>query len=528
MLFTSFEFIGFVIVLFLLYYTVFKRHQWVLLLIASIVFYALANPFYLIFIFASIFTIWFFAKRIQIITDGQKQAFENKELSKLEKKEIRTSNKRKKVKWLVLGIVINFGILIAVKYTNFFITNINGVLSAFGKEGTIGFVDIIMPLGISFYTLQVVGYLIDVYRGTTSAEKNPLKLALFVSFFPQVIQGPISKFSDLSKTLYSNHSFDSTIFFHGLQRIMWGFFKKLVIADRIMPAVLTITGDVDTYGGAYAFFGMLFYTLQLYADFTGGIDITIGVAQALGVDIKENFMRPFFSKTLKEYWRRWHITMCEWFRNYLFYPISTSNPLLSLTQKCRKAFGERVGRRIPVYISSFVVWFATGIWHGANWNFILWGLLNWAILMVGEEIEPMAERFHARFGLKNKAPFIAFQIIRTFLIVNILNLFDCFAMVGETLKAIASMFTVHNWRVIGEGALLNLGITASDYIIIIIGIAIMLVVSIFAEKTSVLNALSHKPFYARAILWGALFIAIVVFGAYGIGYDASQFIYNRF
>ena len=173
-----------------------------------------------------------------------------------------------------------------------------------------------------------------------------------------------------------------------MQRIMWGYFKKLVIADRILVAVNTIIRDPEVYQGAFALVGMLFYAFQLYADFTGGIDITIGIAQVLGIEVKENFNRPYFSKSIAEYWRRWHITLGTWFRDYLFYPISVSKPMMKVFKFTRERFGGAIGRRIPVYISTITVWFVTGIWHGASWNFIAWGMANCVVIIISQELEP--------------------------------------------------------------------------------------------------------------------------------------------
>ncbi|HOB20919.1 MAG TPA: MBOAT family O-acyltransferase, partial [Candidatus Atribacteria bacterium] len=257
-------------------------------------------------------------------------------------------------------------------------------------------------MGISFYTFQTMGYIIDVYRGKHPAERNFFKLALFVSFFPQLIQGPISRFSDLAQTLYKEHSFDSRNISFGIQRILWGYFKKVVLADRILVAVNTLIKNPDTYQGAYVLIGMLFYAYQLYADFTGGIDITIGIAQVLGIEVKENFHRPYFSKNIVEYWRRWHITMGTWFRDYLFYPLSVSKPMLNISKHSRRLFGEALGKRIPVYLSTFIVWFATGIWHGASWNFIVWGLMNCVVILISQELKPFYDWFHSRFNVAGK------------------------------------------------------------------------------------------------------------------------------
>ena len=221
-----------------------------------------------------------------------------------------------------------------------------------------------------------IGYMIDVYRGVADAEKNPFRYALFVSFFPQLVQGPISRWNDLKKSLFESHVFSWVNIQYGFERILWGYFKKMVIADRAAIGLATIQSDVSVYYGAYAFVGMLLYAIDLYADFTGGIDITIGVAQMFGITLPENFRRPFFSKSIAEYWRRWHITLCAWFKDYLFYPLSMSKWMNKVSRWLKKHVGKPVGSRFPVYFSSLTVWFVTGIWHGASWNFVVWGYTN--------------------------------------------------------------------------------------------------------------------------------------------------------
>ena len=310
MLFTSYSFLGFLLVLFLLYYLLPKKLQWPLLLVFSYLFYFFANPSYLLYILATTISVYLLACKIEKIHEEQVCYIkEHKELSKDEKKAYKGRMKSRQWKALLIGLFINLGILGVIKYTNFTIANINAVIRCFGGEKQFGFWDIALPMGISFYTFQALGYIIDVYRGTCKAEKNLFKFALFVSFFPQLVQGPISRFNDLSKTLYEEHSFDIKTVSYGLQRILWDFFKKLVIADRILVGVNAIIKNPDEYTGAYVFVGMMFYALELYADFTGGIDITIGVAEVMGIKVTENFNRPYFSKSIKEYWRRWHITM---------------------------------------------------------------------------------------------------------------------------------------------------------------------------------------------------------------------------
>ncbi len=530
MLFTSYRFLGFMVVLFGLYYFIPKKCQWMLLLIASFVFYAFAGWEYFLFMGATILTTYGAGVLIDRNHERQKRYLTEKkaELSKEEKKAYKEKQKKKRF-WLMTGcMVFNFGILAVLKYTNFAIANVNSILGWAGSENVLAMQDLILPLGISFYTFQSMGYLIDIHRGKYPAQRNVLKFALFVSFFPQLIQGPISRYDDLEKTLYVPHVFSWNTICFGLQRILWGYFKKLVIADRMLIGVNSLIQAPETYDGFYVLLGMLFYALQLYADFTGGIDITIGIAQVLGITVKENFNRPYFSKGIKEYWRRWHISLGSWFTDYLFYPISVCKPMLKCSKWSRKVFGEQIGKRVPVYAATIAVWFITGIWHGAAWNFIVWGLGNCFFIMLSQELEPLYEKFHNRFTVKDKLWFKGFQILRTFFLMCSLRMLDCYRDVPTTFRMFGSMFTKWNAGEALSTGIWNLGLDVWDYIVLLVGTFLLFMVSIIGRSGNVREKIASKNIWWSIVIFGGLFVATVLFGAYGMGYDASQFIYNQF
>jgi D-alanyl-lipoteichoic acid acyltransferase DltB (MBOAT superfamily) len=528
MLFTSYEFIAFLAIVFVLYYVVPKRAQWPLLLAFSYVFYYLADPRYLIFILVTTISTYLISIQMEKVNDAQNAylAEHKQSLSREEKKSFKAKMKAKKWRFLLVCLLLNIGILAVTKYTNFVINNINSFLSGTSK---LALVDMIVPMGISFYTFQTMGYIIDVYRGKQEAQKNPFKLALFVSFFPQLVQGPISRYGDLSETLFSEHRFDGKTVTFGLFRILWGYFKKVVIADRIITAVTTLVGSPEQYTGTYVFIAMLFYAFELYCDFTGGIDITIGIAEVMGIRVAENFNLPYFSKSIKEYWNRWHITMGTWFTDYIFYPISVSGPMLKLSKWSRTHLGDTIGKRVPVYLSSFVVWFATGIWHGAAWNFIVWGLMNFVVIMISQELEPLYAKFHNRFAVQGKAPWEAFRIVRTILLMSCIRMFDCYRNVPLTFQMVGTMFTSVKLSVFTNGSLMELGISQADYLVLVIGFFVVLGVSLYKyHRGPVREALYAKPAAVIYGVMGLLFVTILIFGAYGAGYDSSQFIYNQF
>ncbi len=530
MLFTSYEFIGFLAVVFLLYYCIPKNWQWPFLLLASYVFYFIANPVYLIYIAVTTISTWYVARMVQKKKDifEKEFALQKKQMDRQQRKEAKDTQKKKEFRLMMTALLFNIGILAVVKYTNFAISNVNAIFGAFGSDTRLSFVNIIVPMGISFYTFQSVGYLLDVYRGKYKAEQNLAKFALFVSFFPQLVQGPISRFDDLAKTLFEPHKAEWKTISYGLERILWGFFKKMVIADRMLVAVNTIIQDTEKYQGGFVFVGMLFYALELYADFTGGIDITIGIANTMGISVAENFNRPYFSKNIKGYWNRWHMTMGSWFTDYIFYPISVWSPMLKLGKTARKYLGNEIGKRVPVYLASFVVWFTTGIWHGASWNFIAWGLGNFVVIMISQELEPFYRWFHGKFNVQGKFYFRVFQVVRTILLMSCLRMFDCYRNVPLTFQMFGSIFTDFNLSAMNASAFLGLGLDGVDYLILALGTMLLITVSLIQRKGSVRGQIANLKFPLRFVIWYALFLATLLLGAYGHGYDASQFIYNQF
>ncbi|MCR4694542.1 MAG: MBOAT family protein [Pseudobutyrivibrio sp.] len=530
MLFTSYEFLGFLLAVFVIYYLLPGKAQWPFLLLASYVFYFIADPRYLIFIALTSVTTFYGAK---IISD-KKESFagwfadHKKEMEKEERKAAKAKEHKGEKKIFLAILLLNLGILAVTKYTNFTIANINSLISAFGNAEGLSFVNLVIPMGISFYTFQSMGYLIDVYNGKFPAQKNLFKFALFVSFFPQLVQGPISRYADLSQTLFEEHRANFKTISFGLERILWGFFKKLVIADRILVPVKAIIADPGSYNGFYAFAGAMFYALELYCDFTGGIDITIGVAETMGIKVTENFIRPYFSKNIKEYWNRWHITMGTWFTDYIFYPISASQFMMKVSKKSRALLGNNIGKRVPVYLSSFIVWFTTGIWHGASWNFIVWGLGNFVVIMISQELDPFYRWFHSKVNVAGTTGWKAFQIIRTVLIMSSLRMFDCYRDVPLTFKMFASIFADFRLSQLNLQAFIDMGITAQDYLVVFVGLIILFAVSMIQRSGSVREKIYGLAALPQFVIYYSLFMITIIFGAYGIGFEASQFIYNQF
>ncbi len=523
MAFTSFSFLLFAAAVIAAYYLVPQRFQWWVLLIASYAFYLTAGPEYLVFILLTTVTTYFTARHMGKALEEQDAylAAHKKEMSREEKKAYKGKVKSANRKWMIGCLVFNFGMLTLCKAA--LVEPFRAMMSGTG----LSFLSLGLPMGISFYMFQSMGYVVDVQRGTCKAEKDFFRLALFVSFFPQLVQGPISKFTQLAPTLYAPKKFDGRTVSFGLQRMLWGYFKKLVVADRIAVAIGTLKGD--EYTGVGFLLLSLFYAIQIYGDFTGGIDVTIGLAETMGISLPENFIRPYFSKNIAEYWRRWHISLGVWMREYIFYPISVSGPMRDLSKWGRAKLGS-FGKRLPVYVASIATWFVTGIWHGLNLNFVVWGLLNCFFVVLSEECVPLYEKFHARFpGLKEKKGYSVFEMLRMFWLMNIIRACDLFPDVGEYFRRVGSIFTTFNWNILFDGTMMKLGLTGLDYAVLGGSIAVLFYVSVFQEKHgSFRKALAEKPAFLRYSLIFAMFLVVILMGSYGIGYDASNFIYNQF
>lgn len=522
MQFTSYTFAFFAAVLLLVYYLVPGKWQRYVLLAASYIFYLWAGTQYLAFILFTTLTTYLASRMIGAKTDKQDEylAANKSALSKEEKKAYKAAVKKKTRAVMLLCVIANFTILAFCKGC------LTEPLHSIFKEGKLSFLTLALPIGISFYMFQSMGYVVDVYRGTVKAERNFLKLALFVSFFPQLVQGPINRYQPMTATLYGPHKFESKQVSFGLQRMLWGYFKKLVVADRIAVAVTALRGD--EYTGMFFAVMLLFYAIHIYCDFTGGIDVALGISEALGIRLTENFQRPYFARSAAEFWRRWHISLGAWLREYVFYPISVSGPMRNLSRSARNKFGPW-GKRLPLYVASIITWLVTGIWHGATPNFLLWGLFNCLAIVVSEELEPLYAKFHGRFHLKEKVWYAAFEILRTFCLMTLIRVLSIFTDIGSYFSHAFSLFTTFNPQVLWNGALLRLGLTVTDYAIIGIACAVMFWVSLCQEKGgSVREKLWQKPAALRWALFFGLFVVILLMGSYGFGYDASSFIYNRF
>ncbi len=453
----------------LVYYRVPGRMQWQVLLLAGWGFLLCQGPESLPFLLVSALTTYLSARWM-----GRRQG------------------KAARKPGLILCLAVNFGTLALCKGFGF------------------------LPLGLSFYTFQGAGYVIDVYRGKAEAENDFLRHYLFLGWFPQLIQGPISRREELH---FGIQKYSPKNLAFGFQRTLWGCFKKLVIADRIAPAVGALT---DCEGLGFLLL-TVFYAIQIYADFTGGIDMALGISQCFGISLPENFRSPFRAKNIADYWRRWHMTLGAWMKDYVFYPVSVSGPLRRLSKTARRRW-PRLGKRLPVYAATLATWVATGLWHGITPNFLTWGLLNCTVIVISQELTPLYRKFHETFHWKDKPWYGCFEIARMFLLMNLIRACDLFPNVSDYGNRIGSLLTPWRWSLV----LPDLGLTPADWWVLVLGIGVLVTAGELRQRQGSLRQLLWSRPALRDWLTFALLLALLLLGKYGPGYDAAAFIYNQF
>ena len=538
MTYTTFAFGVFAFFTVLIYYLFpVKKYQWVVLLAASFGFYLYNSYRYAFYILCTTATIYLAAKYIEDYAGRTKELAKQKkgELSRSEIKEFKKERKRKEQFVLALALILNFGILFMLKYYNFMVGGLFHLIGV--PPDQTPFIKLFLPLGISFYTFQATGYLIDVSRGLVKAERNFFKFALFVSFFPQIIQGPISEFEQLGHQLTEEHRPEWIRFKLGCQLILWGLFKKLIIADRANVFIQKCCKDYVHYDGFVVLCTALLYAVQLYTDFSGGIDISRGLAKILGIDMVDNFKRPYFSKSLGEYWRRWHITLGAWMKKYIFYTIAMSATAMKISAKIKKdgnkpsAVRSHLAKTLPSGIAIFVVFMFVGLWHGANTKYVAFGVWNGAVLMLATLLKPVLMRMNEFFHVNPEAfPWRLFCMFRTFLLVLVGYYFDiatnCSAAIDMMYR---SVFDIHM-----NVALKQLGKMfpqVQDYPILAFAVIILLVCSILQERKDAESPGELLHYHGAVLQWFAILIGIIVvaiFGIYGPGYDPADFVYMQF
>lgn len=500
MLFNTPQYLLFLPFVIFVYYFLPLKVRYIWLLFTSYYFYMQWNPLYIMLLFSCTFLTYLCGRMME-----------------------ETEKCRRKV-YFITCILLNLGILVFFKYFQFGIAILNRLLVLAHIHEISLQPDILLPVGISFYTLQALGYLIDVYRGEIYAEKNFLRYALFVSFFPQLVAGPIERSKNLLVQLYKPQSFSYENLRKGAMLVLYGLFLKMVIADRAAILVNTVYQDSETYQGFYIVVATLLFSIQIYCDFYGYSTIARGSALMLGIHLMENFDAPYLSRSVKEFWRRWHISLSGWFRDYLYIPLGGN----------RKGMLRKEGNLLTVFAVS-------GLWHGASFAFIFWGILNGVYQVIEDAFNKAGVWITKNYQrlqnivnsneLRSEKRFsnIFLHTILTFLMISFAWLFFRAGSIHEAFEILKNLFAVNNWFILFDGSLYELGI-ARNYMNVLIGsILLLFVVDYYKyEKRDVVTLFLRQGWWFRVSGIMLLILSILLYGCYGELYDIQEFIYFQF
>lgn len=465
MIFNSLTFFVFFIIVLALYYIIPTKYRYLVLLGASYAFYAYSNYKYTLLLLI-----------VTIITY----------ISGLFLKRIRDRKKQKIL--IALTTIVLIMILLYFKYLSFILTNINTIITL-----NIQLQNIIVPLGISFFILQAISYPIDVYRGDVKVEKNFFKYALFVSFFPQLLSGPISKSKEMIPQINEIHKYDSKNIYNGILLILYGLFKKVLIADLLAVGINNVYNNLHDFTGITLIIVVIAYSFQIYFDFSGYSDIAYGCGKMLGFELNKNFNMPYFASSIKDFWSRWHISLSTWFRDYLYIPLG----------------GNRKGK-VKLYLNLLIVFLVSGLWHGAAWTYIIWGVLH-AIYQI----------FEKRFKLFFKQNYL--NIIKTFILVTIAWIFFRAAKLSDAIYILVNLFKINMVNI--KSQILLIGWDKYDLIILLVSICTVFILEFFNYKKEIFIKIFNLDYKIKLLIFAALIMTVVIFGHYGPGFDNSSFIY---
>jgi len=476
MIFNSFHFLFFFLIVTLIYFSLAQNKRWILLLAASCYFYMAFVPIYILILGFTIVVDYFAGIYIE-----------------------KAKGKRKKL-FLIISLIANIGVLCVFKYYNFINENFTFLLHGFGLSNPIPYLSILLPIGLSFHTFQAMSYTIEVYRGNEKAERHFGIYSLYVMFYPQLVAGPIERPQNLLHQFRQRMTLDYDRIFEGLKLMTWGFFKKLVVADRLGVYVNAAYQNVEQNDGVSLMTACIFFSFQIYCDFSGYSDIAIGTAKVMGFDLMKNFNQPIFAKSTGEFWKRWHISLSTWFKDYLFFPLGGSK-----------------GSNLLRYRNLMIVFVISGLWHGANWTYIIWGAINGFYLVFALVTKNIRNKFNTAIGIvKFKRLHLAIQVLITFILISLSRVFFRSTSVEEAIKVFKKMATF-------KGDIFSFGTSNLVYSLA----AIAFLVAVEFKREYYPNSFSvshHKNFWVRNAYFSLLILCIILFGVF----DGGQFIYFQF
>lgn len=523
MSFTSLSFFIFLPIVLLVYFVIPRKWRTGWLLLASLGFYLNFHPKYLLVIAFSTVVSYLAGRRLESLNGQQEGGAQGGAVDDgtaagnvaADGGEAVAHRKRRTV--LALGIVIVTAVLVFFKYTNFLLGNMNKLLGLAGVDYSVQPLSLVLPVGLSYYTFQVISYIADVYHGKIPAEKNFLHYALYVSFFPKIISGPIERAGDFLGQVKECHNFElwnAKRVRDGIVLMLWGYFQKMVIADRLAILTGQVMDHFEAYGTVELFVAMCAFYLQLFADFAGYTDIALGVAKAMGFSLQDNFHAPFFAKNIREYWTRWHISLSTWLRDYIYIPLG----------------GNRKGKARK-YANIVITFLLSGLWHGAGWNYVFWGMLHGLYQVAEYLIQPVVDRINEILHTRTESFSYRFlRTVKTWFMVALAYIFFKVPSAVDGFRYIGRMLTRWNPWAVFDGTLYTLGISEKYFHLMLWLVLLMFVVEWLRYHREVkLDALlAGQCVWFRYGVMIALLLGIIVFGAYGPAYDAANFLYFQF
>ena len=520
---------GFVIlwvITFALYYLLPSKYQWVVLAAASGLFYVIGTGRIPLGIFVTALSTYACGKALAKSLSAQKDALADC-ADKEKKKAVKSAFGERRKRLQILYFVLNLGILLCGKYMAVLLPFLR-THRFLSPAGDAFFSNIVMPLGVSFYTLTAIGYVVDVGREQCKAQENPLKLFLYLAYFPAITQGPFHRYEKMKAEFAREHVFDYGRLASGVQRFVWGAFKKLVIADRLGIFVSNVFdgGRPQIAGGVYAV-AVVFYMLQLYADFSGYMDMALGVSETFDIVLPENFKRPYFSTSVAEFWRRWHITLGAWFKDYVMFSFIMSDAGRKLGKASKKRWPD-FGKHVTALVGTMIVWIFTGLWHGRTVSYLLWGVYYGIIMCLSLVLEPRYAVWKEKLHIKAGKVWSFVCMARTWVIVfaaDILIRTGSLAQAGEVYLAIPGKFGI----VATLRTLTDYGLSRYAFLLLLFACALWLFVSVCEERgMDVRKRLSALPLPLR---WGCYYgvaLLLIITGIYGGSYDTEAFLYQSF
>ncbi len=498
MLFNSLDFLIFFPIVVLIYFAIPSKAKNLWLLIASYYFYMCWNAKYALLILAS--TVITYVSGLLI--------------EKIKHMDIEFVKQVKFKKWVVaFSFLLNLGILFYFKYINFAFITLSRIFSKVHIQLNAPVFDIILPVGISFYTFQALSYTMDVYRDEIYAEKNFFRYALFVSFFPQLVAGPIERSKNLLIQLATPKKFQFANFREGLLLMLWGFFLKIVLADRIALFVDTVYGEYAKYSGYYLILATVLFAIQIYCDFSGYSTIAMGTAKVFGITLMENFDAPYLSTSVTAFWRKWHISLTSWFKDYLYIPLG----------------GSRKGK-FRKYINKMIVFLVSGAWHGADFSYIAWGGINGVYQVVGEILQPLRSKLVTALHLNRESMgHKLIQVIGTFVLVDFSWIFFRASRFLEVFDIIKAMVSVRNPWVLFDGSIYNCGLDIKNFWLMIICIGLLLFADLCKHRNIIIrDVIIQQDDWFRCVFIAIAIGAILLFGMWGPSFNQANFIYFQF